>query len=339
MNTEEIKLTAYSKGSGCGCKIAPAALQEILSGLQTGSSSDKLIVGNDSNDDAAVYDLGDGKCLISTTDFFTPIVDDAYDFGRIAAANALSDVWAMGGDPVFALAVLGWPIGKLPTELATRVLEGARSVCNEIQIPIAGGHSIDITEPVFGLVVNGFVAKENLKRNNTAQEGDVLFLSKPLGVGILSTAKKRGVLQEDEYAVLLQTLCTLNRQGSAWGKRKEVHAMTDVTGFGLIGHLLEMISGNGLRAELKYDTIPVLEPAKKYAAQFVYPDNTMRNWTAYQSKVEGISGESLLTLCDPQTNGGLLVAVDANAADEFERENEVWRIGRLVSGEGNVRMC
>ncbi|HRE73734.1 MAG TPA: selenide, water dikinase SelD [Flavobacteriales bacterium] len=334
---EEIRLTQFSKGSGCGCKIAPSVLQEILGQHKLSPDGGKVLVGNNSADDAAVYELENGQCLISTTDFFTPIVDDAFTFGQIAAANALSDVWAMGGDPVFALAILGWPVGKLPTELASRIMEGARSKCAEVGVVIAGGHSIDIPEPVFGLSVNGFVQKTYLKRNSTPQHNDVLFISKPLGIGILSTAQKRGLLQSDEYAVLLQAITALNTQGAQWGKLTEVHAMTDITGFGLIGHLLEMLAETPLSAELNYTAIPLLDPVKKYTAQFVYPDNTMRNWSAFQGDVEGINGESLLTLCDPQTNGGLLVAVDADAADHFEQSFPVFRIGKIIaSGEKKI---
>lgn len=335
---EEIRLTQFSHGSGCGCKIAPAVLEQIIGAQLTKPDQSKLLVGNDSGDDAAVYDLGDERCLISTTDFFTPIVDDPYHFGRIAAANALSDVYAMGGKPAFALAVLGWPVSKLPVELAAQVLEGARSTCTEAGIVIAGGHSIDIPEPVFGLVVNGFCEKKHLKKNNSAKAGDVLYLTKALGVGILATAQKRGLLQDEHHKILVEQLCRLNKEGETFGKKEEVHAMTDVTGFGFIGHLLEMCKGSGLKSEINYKNIPVLNEARSYSANFIYPDNTMRNWSSYQHEVEGISGESLLMLCDPQTNGGLLLAVDAAAAEAFEKEFHLQKIGVLSAHNQGKRI-
>ena len=230
LQTQEIKLTQYSHGAGCGCKIAPAVLEEILKTTMPTQFTENLLVGNSSNDDAAAYDMGNGMALIATTDFFTPIVDDARDFGRIAAANAISDVYAMGGKPVMAIAILGWPVDKLPVSLAQQVLEGARVVCAEAGIPLAGGHSIDSTEPLFGLAVNGFCATECIKRNNTAREGDLLFLTKPLGTGILSTAQKRGMLSDAHHAILTLQLTQLNKLGEALGRIKGVTAMTDVTG-------------------------------------------------------------------------------------------------------------
>jgi selenide,water dikinase len=259
MTEEKILLTQYSHGAGCGCKISPKVLDEILQSSMSLPENDKLIIGNQSKDDAAVYNLGNGMGLISTTDFFMPILDDPFDFGRVAAANAISDVYAMGGIPLMAIAILGWPVEKLPASLAKSVLEGGRTICQEAGIPLAGGHSIDTIEPMFGLAVSGIVPLEHLKRNNTANEGDLLLLTKPIGTGILSTAQKRGKLQPEHHQALINQLVTLNKAGAALGNIKGVTAMTDVTGFGLLGHLLEMAEGSGLSAELYYKNIPVLD--------------------------------------------------------------------------------
>lgn len=316
-HTEPIKLTQYSHGAGCGCKIAPAVLEEILKDSKTVTQFPRLLVGNESGDDAAVYELNDGSCLISTTDFFMPIVDDPFTFGKIAACNALSDVYAMGGKPILALAVLGFPVEKIPVEIAQQILKGGKSVCEEAGIPLAGGHSIDSPEPIFGLAVNGFVSKKNLCRNNTAQDGDLIFLTKPLGTGILTTALKRKVITEAELQPAVDVMCTLNSAGEIFAQQDYVHAMTDVTGFGLLGHLLEMSEGSALHAEISYSAIPLIAGAAELAKKFVAPDNTFRNWKSYESKVNGINGESLITLCDPQTNGGLMVAVAPVSADDF----------------------
>jgi len=316
---EQIKLTQYSRGAGCGCKIAPAVLEEILS-TDKPQQFKGLLVGNSSNDDAAAYDLGNGTALISTTDFFMPIVDDAFDFGRIAAANAISDVYAMGGRPVIAVAILGWPVDKLSTALARQVLEGARIVCAAAGIPLAGGHSIDAAEPVFGLAVNGLCDVANLKRNNTAKEGDILFLTKPLGTGILATAQKRNVIADEHKLLLTEQMARLNKTGEALGKIAGVNAMTDVTGFGLAGHLIEMAEGSGLSAELYYAQVPVMDGVKEYLSKRIVPDATYRNWNAYNSKIIFETGvdvmEAFSLLPDPQTNGGLLVAVSAGSKDE-----------------------
>ncbi len=313
MASETIRLTQFSHGAGCGCKIAPAVLEQILQTTQTAITDSNLLVGNSSNDDAAVYNLGNGTAFISTTDFFTPIVDNAFDFGRIASANAISDVYAMGGKPILAVAVLGWPVEKLSTELAQQVLEGARAICKEAGISLAGGHSIDSPEPFFGLAVNGIVHITHLKKNNTATEGDLLLLTKPIGVGILSTAEKRNVLKEEHKGIAAAQMIQLNKIGEALGTIKGVTAMTDVTGFGLLGHLIEMAEGSGLSAELFYSKIPFLEAAKEYLAQRIVPDATYRNWNSYSSKVGFGAGvnvmEAFNLLPDPQTNGGLLIAV------------------------------
>jgi selenide,water dikinase len=319
---EEIKLTQYSRGAGCGCKIAPKVLDDILKTSFSLPKNELLLVGNDSKDDAAAYDLGNGMALISTTDFFMPIVDNAFDFGRIASANAISDVYAMGGKPILAVAILGWPVDKLPAELAQQVLDGARSICAEAGIVLAGGHSIDSAEPIFGLAVSGLVDVQNLKKNNTAQEGDVLFLTKPLGVGILSTAQKRGVLNEEHLPLMIKQMTQLNNVGEALGNIEAVHAMTDVTGFGLMGHLIEMAEGSHLGAEIYYNNILFADGVKEYLAQRIIPDATYRNWNSYSTKVSFGKGvnvmEAFNTLPDPQTNGGLLIAVREDAIDQLK---------------------
>lgn len=315
---EEIKLTQYSHGAGCGCKISPAILDKMLYSQVQYDKDSKLLVGNESRDDAAVYDLGNGTALISTTDFFMPIVDDAYDFGRIASANAISDVYAMGGKPILAIAILGWPIDKLAPEVAQRVLEGARSICAEAGISLAGGHSIDCPEPVFGLAVNGIVDVKNLKQNSKAKSGDKLFLTKPLGIGVLTTAQKKGILKPEHEKIASQWMTTLNKIGEDIGKLHYVNAMTDVTGFGLLGHLSEMCEGSSLRAVINFNNIPIIPEASAYLALGSIPGGTNRNWASYGHKIEAISDEVKNILCDPQTSGGLLIAIDANYETEFK---------------------
>ena len=308
-----IKLTEYAHGAGCGCKIAPQVLKEILQN-SISQPSKNILVGNSSNDDAAVYDLENGMALISTTDFFMPIVDDAFDFGRIAAANAISDVYAMGGKPIMALAILGWPIQKLSTTLAQKVIEGAKTICNQAGIALAGGHSIDSLEPMFGLAVNGLVDLAQLKKNNTAIEGDLIFLTKPLGTGILSTAQKRGLLKKEDKITLINQLTELNNLGEKLGKLDAVTAMTDVTGFGLLGHLIEMAQGSNLSAILNYSCVPKMESVFYYLSQNTIPDATFRNWNAYSALTDIKSDVNVLEafnlLPDPQTNGGLLFTVN-----------------------------
>lgn len=318
MELKDIRLTQYSHGAGCGCKISPAILDKILHSPVAAIPDARLLVGNDKRDDAAVLDLGNGTALISTTDFFMPIVDDAFDFGRIASANAISDVYAMGGKPVLAIAILGWPIEKLAPEVAQQVLEGARSICKEAGITLAGGHSIDCPEPVFGLAVNGILDIKHLKQNSTAEEGCRLYLTKSLGVGILSTAQKRGLLKADDAAVALKSMTTLNSLGEMFGKMEGVKAMTDVTGFGLLGHLAEMCEGSGLSAVIEFEKVPVIEGLSGYLDQGCYPGGTQRNWASYGSKVGRITEEQRFILADPQTSGGLLVAVSEDATATFE---------------------
>lgn len=336
---ERIRLTQYSKAAGCGCKIAPAVLEEILKTETNAPVFSNLLVGNENRDDAAVYAIDAEKAIISTTDFFMPIVDDAFDFGCIAAANAISDVYAMGGKPLMALAILGWPVEKIPAETAKQVLDGARKICLEAGIPLAGGHSIDSQEPIFGLSVNGIVSQKQIKQNRGAQEGDVLFLSKKLGTGILATALKRGKLAEEHYAPLLENMTKLNKEGEQLSGMEEVHAMTDVTGFGLIGHLMEMIQDSELSAEIDYTALPKLEGVDTYMQQFIFPDNTTRNYNAYKDRVEGMDGTEFLLLCDPQTSGGLLVSVDGAFETKFrEQFPQFTPIGRIKKGDSKQIM-
>ena len=322
-------------------------LEEILRSDTVYANSPSLLVGNQANDDAAVYDLGNGTAVISTTDFFMPIVDDAFDFGRIASANAISDVYAMGGKPLMAVAVLGWPIDTLPADLARRVLEGARTVCAEASIPLAGGHSIDSAEPMFGLAVTGLVNIDNLKRNNTAMEGDWLFLTKPLGVGILSTAIKRGQIKQEHISVAISLMTQLNKAGESLGQLPGVTAMTDVTGFGVLGHLIEMAEGAGLTAEIQYSSLPVAEGVREYLAQRIVPDATFRNWNSYSTKVGFEKGvnvmEAFSLLPDPQTNGGLLFSVrDASVPEvtsllkALQLEAHTTPVGKMISRKEKV---
>lgn len=335
MENQPTRLTEWSEGSGCGCKIAPAILDQILSASGSFSQSDpNLLVGNSHKDDAAVYQVSDDLAVINTVDFFTPIVDDPYDFGRIAAANAISDVYAMGGKPIFANAILSWPVEKIAPELAAKVLEGAKSICKQAGIELAGGHSIAAKDPIFGLSVNGIIHPRKIKTNQGGRIGDLLFLTKPLGIGVLATALKRQKIKEQDYINLLDTACKLNSVGTVLGNHEEVHAMTDVTGFGLLGHLIEMAEGAGLSAELEIGNLPLIGGIQDYINQFIFPDNTYRNWNAYNTKTKGVVGMDLVKLCDPQTSGGLLIAVAEENKAWFEEtmklENQpIWEIGRF----------
>jgi selenide, water dikinase len=309
-----IKLTQYSHGAGCGCKISPKLLDEILTSNITMPDNNRLIVGNHSKDDAAVYDLGNGQALISTTDFFMPIVDDPYSFGRIASANAISDVYAMGGKPILAIAILGWPINSLPPSIAQKVIEGSRSICLEAGIPLAGGHSIDSPEPIFGLAVNGLVPTSQIKQNNTAKPGDLLLLTKKIGVGILTTAEKKGILKAEHQLLAANQMMQLNKVGEKLGACAEVHAMTDVTGFGLLGHLVEMTEGSGWGATIDIEKVPLItEDLYSYLDQQSIPGGTNRNWDSYGHKIffenDAVAKTGKSLLADPQTSGGLLIAV------------------------------
>jgi selenide,water dikinase len=330
-----MRLTQYTKGGGCGCKLPPDKLSKILEGFKT-SSNFGLIEGNENFDDAAVIPISESEFLVSTTDFFTPIVDNPYDFGRIAAANAISDVYAMGGRPVLATSILAWPIDVLDESIAAQVLQGATEICNRAAIAIGGGHSITNSEPVFGLSVIGRVKKENLKRNHTAQHGDLIVLTKPIGSGILSAALKKDLLDEIAEKYLVSQLTTLNSFGEKVAHLPGVHAMTDITGFGLLGHLIEMLKKNQLSASINFENIPLYDGVEAFAKQFVYPDNTMRNWNTYKDSIEGITGTSLLTLCDPQTNGGLLMAVAPDSIRALEilasqTNQDLFVIGEIAS--------
>lgn len=315
---ETIRLTQYSHGAGCGCKIAPAVLDKILHSDVPKTNFPFLLVGNESKDDAAVYDLGDGTCVVSTTDFFMPIVDDPATFGAIASVNAISDVYAMGGEPVMAIAILGWPINKISPDVAQAVLEGSRRVCAQAGIPLAGGHSIDCPEPVFGLAVTGKLKKENLKRNDTAAPGARLYLTKPLGVGIVTTAQKKGIVQDLHFQQAVDTMLTLNSFGAVVASQPYVSAMTDVTGFGLLGHLCEMCEGSGLSAEIAFSQVPRFDFLDHYIQQKSIPGGTMRNWDSYGAKIGPITEAQKAVLADPQTSGGLLLAVAPERKDDFE---------------------
>jgi len=314
----EIRLTQYSHGGGCGCKIAPSVLSEILSGLPQAGMFPDLMVGLESSDDAAVYRLNDTQAIIATTDFFMPIVDDAFDFGRIAATNALSDIYAMGGQPILALAVVGMPIDKLPIETIQQILAGGAAVCQAAGIPIAGGHSIDSPEPIYGLVALGIVHPDKVKRNDRAQAGDVLVLGKPLGVGVLSAALKKGELSADGYRQMIEVTTQLNRTGTALSAMEGVHAMTDVTGFALLGHLLEISRGSQLQAQLEFDRIPFIDIALQLAQDGYATGAAARNWASYGESVmleANIAEWQRKLLCDPQTSGGLLVSCTPESVD------------------------
>ncbi|MDD4919224.1 MAG: selenide, water dikinase SelD [Bacteroidales bacterium] len=395
-----IRLTQFSPGAGCGCKISPAQLRQILQESLSGSpkkdleslyaavrpqtpgireqhagtgkesavageqrtavvgrsngTGDRrpgisefpgLLVGNESSDDAAVYDIGGGKAVISTTDFFTPIVDDPYDFGRIAASNALSDVYAMGGNPLMAIAILGWPLDMLPASVAGKVLEGARAVCSAAGIPLAGGHSISISEPVFGLAVTGIIDTALIKKNNTVQKGDLLFLTKPLGIGLISTGIKRGVALKEHMETALLLMTRLNTEGPRLAQLKDVHALTDVTGFGLLGHCLEMVDGSSFTAHIDVDRVPLIPGIGTYVTQDCIPGGTYRNFDSYGHRLEFSASDNTVTvgipsggslpdpikflLCDPQTSGGLLIAANPRSRAVLEKEFGAVCVGEI----------
>ncbi len=342
---ETIKLTQFSHGGGCGCKIAPAVLEEMLSGIPPGIVPAELLVGTDNADDAAVYRVNDHQAVVATTDFFTPIVDDPYDFGRIAATNALSDVYAMGGEPIMALAVVGMPLDKLPRAVIGRILEGGASVCRDAAIPVAGGHSIDVLEPIYGLVGLGLVHPLQVKTNAGAQAGDTLLLTKPLGIGVLSAALKKGLLDEPGYDEMIAWTTLLNRVGARFAKLDTVHAVTDVTGFGLAGHLLEVCRASELRAEISLGATPFIERAAAFAQNGTATGASARNWSSYGGSVtlaDGVEDWQRVLLTDPQTSGGLLIACDPAAVDEVRelvrevQNTEAHVIGRMVEGEAGL---
>ena len=341
------RLTALAHGGGCGCKIGPALLREMLSDACFGFQHPDLLVGAGTSDDAAVYRINDRQAVIATTDFFMPIVDDPFEFGRIAATNALSDVYAMGGSPILALAIVGMPVGKLPTEVMRRIMEGGADVCRAAGIPLAGGHSIDSPEPIYGLAALGLIEPDRIKRNDGAHAGDVLVLGKPLGIGVLSAALKKGILDERGYGEMVAVTTQLNRVGQRLAQIEGVHAMTDVTGFGLLGHLAEICRGSGVGADLGFAALPILDSARPLLEQGVGPGAIERNWASCEAEVEidpALPGWAWRLLCDPQTSGGLLVACAPAAADEVLRAfitagfDAATRIGGVRAGAGNPRI-
>jgi selenide,water dikinase len=345
MSNDAIKLTSFSHGGGCGCKIAPGVLSEILKNSTGFPVPKELMVGIETADDAAVYKLNDEQALIATTDFFMPIVDDPFDFGRIAATNAISDVYAMGGTPIMALALVGMPINKLPIETIGQIIKGGESICAEAGIPIAGGHTIDSVEPIYGLVVLGLVHPSKVKRNADARAGDVLILGKPLGVGVLSAALKKDKLDADGYKAMIANTTKLNKPGKALSEMAGVHALTDVTGFGLLGHLLELARGAKLEAQLDMAKIPLLPGVEQLAHEGYFTGASGRNWEGYGKDVQlspSITQAQHMLLTDPQTSGGLLVSCDPASVDEvlalFHREGfgEAAVIGRMAEGTPRI---
>jgi selenide,water dikinase len=335
-----IRLTQFGKGAGCGCKLAPGFLDEILAHLPQQlphfEKHQQPVVGFQTRDDAAVWAIDDTTALISTLDFFTPIVDDAFTFGVIAAANALSDIWAMGGKPIMALSILGWPTEKLPLSVAGEVLRGAQHTCSQAGITIAGGHSIEAPEPFFGLQVNGLAPLIYIKTNDSAQAGDLLYLTKPLGTGLITTALKRNKADAEVIAAAVETMQCLNSLGEKLGTLSAIHAMTDVTGFGLAGHLLEMCRGKELTAEIRFAALPLLPGVIELMQADIYSDGTMRNFKSYGHALEIHQKEHLYILCDPQTNGGLLLSVDPNDTQPLElaakeMNHPLWCIGKMTN--------
>lgn len=341
-NSAQIRLTEYSHGAGCGCKISPKLLDEILSGSRTDFVDANLLVGNESKDDAAVYDLGNGEALISTTDFFMPIVDDPFTFGRIAGCNAISDIYAMGGEPLMAIAIFGWPIDKLPASIAGEVIEGGRSICAEAGIALAGGHSIDSSEPIFGLSVSGKVDLKHLKKNADAKVGDAIFLTKPLGVGILSTAQKMKKVSADDHQSAIIQMTRLNSVGSEIAKIKGVNAITDVTGFGLAGHLLEVCLASHVSAKLSFTQIPLLDNIKHYLDLGCIPGGSKRNFESYGHQLAALTANQQSIICDPQTSGGLLITVSQSVKSTVraileKKQLTFAEIGEICAMEAQVK--
>ncbi|KID05636.1 hypothetical protein PU00_05330 [Hafnia alvei] len=334
MTAPAIRLTQYSHGAGCGCKISPKVLETILHSEHAKFVDPNLLVGNETRDDAAVYDIGNGVGIISTTDFFMPIVDDPFDFGRIAATNAISDIYAMGGKPIMAIAILGWPVDKLAPEIAQQVIEGGRFVCQQAGISLAGGHSIDAPEPIFGLAVTGMVSTDRVKKNSAAQAGCKLYLTKPLGIGVLTTAEKKSKLRPEHQGVATETMCQLNKPGADFADIAGVTAMTDVTGFGLLGHLSEICQGSGLQATVWFDQIPKLPDVESYINEGCVPGGTGRNFESYSHLVGEMTDLQRKLLCDPQTSGGLLLAVLPEA--EAQIQDVANRFGLTLTAIGEL---
>jgi selenide,water dikinase len=344
----QVKLTQFSHGGGCGCKIAPGVLEKILAKSAPGLVPKELLVGIETSDDAAVYRINDTQAIVATTDFFMPIVDDPFDFGAIAATNAISDVYAMGGTPLFALALVGMPVNQIPLEVIRKILEGGESVCAKAGIPIAGGHTIDSVEPIYGLVALGIVDPRNLKRNSGAHVGDKLVLGKPIGVGVISAALKKNRLDDAGYKAMIAATTKLNTPGTKLGRINAVHALTDVTGFGILGHLLEIAKGSNASAKLDWPSIPLLPGALEFAREGIATGASGRNWTGYGERITlgGSIGEAeKILLTDPQTSGGLLVACAPSAVDEvmnvFRSEgfDHAAIVGEIVEGQGHVRVA
>ncbi|MCT8533854.1 selenide, water dikinase SelD [Glaesserella parasuis] len=338
MQNEPIRLTQYSHGAGCGCKISPKVLEQILHTEQAKFIDPNLLVGNETKDDAAVYDIGNGVGIVSTTDFFMPIVDDPFDFGRIAATNAISDIFAMGGKPIMAIAILGFPINKLPAEVAQKIVDGGRFACQQAGIALAGGHSIDSPEPIFGLAVTGIISTEQVKKNASAQADCDLYLTKPLGIGVLTTAEKQGKLKPEHQNLARDVMCQMNLIGAEFAKVDEITAMTDVTGFGLLGHLTEICQGSNLRAEVYFDQIQTLDGVREYIAQGAVPGGTTRNFDSYGHLISPLSDEQKAILCDPQTSGGLLIAVKPQAVESVKQIAKnanvaLYPVGKLLKAE------
>lgn len=314
---QQIKLTEYSHGAGCGCKISPMLLEEILKDSSFETFYPELLVGNEHKDDAAAFDLGNGTSVLSTTDFFMPIVDDPFTFGRIAATNALSDIYAMGGVPLMAIAIFGWPIDKLSSEVAREVIEGGRAVCRESGIPLAGGHSIDSPEPIFGLAVTGLAENKNLMMNSGAKEDCFIFITKPIGIGILTTAQKQKKIEVTELEAAIEAMVTLNKIGSVLAPLESVATMTDVTGFGLLGHLSEVCEASDISAKIYFDKVPLLPNVEKYRAMGCIAGGSRKNFLSYGNKISTMTQQQQEILCDPQTSGGLLVFVKKDGVEEF----------------------
>lgn len=329
----KIKLTEYSHGAGCGCKIAPGVLDDILKTSTAPFTDPNLLVGNETKDDAAVYDLGNGSSVVSTTDFFMPIVDDPFEFGQIAATNAISDIYAMGGTPLMAIAIFGWPIKKLSSDIAAQVIEGGRYACKLAGIALAGGHSIDAPEPIFGLAVTGRVENIHVKRNSQASANCDLFLTKPLGIGILTTAQKNKVLKDEHSRIAIETMLQLNKHGAEFAKLPYVTAMTDVTGFGLMGHLVEICEGSNLHAEIDYQAVPKLPEVENYISLGCSPGGAQRNFDSYGHHLSEMTELQKKILCDPQTSGGLLVAVEKSHTADFIKHAQSFDLELQPLGE------
>jgi len=314
---ESVKLTEYSHGAGCGCKISPMLLEEILCTTQEVSDFPQLLVGNSNKDDAAAFDLGNGTSVLSTTDFFMPIVDDPFTFGKIAATNALSDIYAMGGKPLMAISIFGWPIDKLSADVGREVIDGGRAICEEAGIPLAGGHSIDSPEPIFGLAATGLVNNSDLMQNDSAEEGCYIFLTKPIGIGILSTAQKQKKIEEGHIDPAIEAMTTLNKAGADLAPLEGVVAMTDVTGFGLLGHLSEICEASDIGAKIWFDKVPLLPNVERYRQEGCIAGGSRKNFASYGDKISEMTQQQRELLCDPQTSGGLLVIVKKEGLDAF----------------------